>query len=454
MNKGVHIPLKIGDRIPGSTSDEPEWMQTLKCDGWGYQLESDADTKLREKQAHESNKEEQVDNAREQRKVLDNAANKAAEKAAAKKRKKGRGMEGLKAEKLATKKIEMAEAMKVAERAAKADKLSALAAIAVNNLVENPSDMQSTGIPNMACTCYFNVILQMLFSTPMMFSGILQMHNSDYDDIITALQNVFLEMSDTSKGAMVEKETLTTFFNSFGGFNETQKFDIGSQETPMETFMKVIDRCVKAAENRGLKDKAASWFRTMSFVTETFVQKNSLTGEVRKGVETGTVGMHFNATMGESMEVDMARMTNPDILREINFKWAPKETSDADLKKNFTDAPHYARDDYSSGSPYLVVEPNRTAVLSDLKTTGKWSFENHLELFGNVYDLMAVVVHQGKMVGVGHYFMFKRVGRKWWIYDDTTAQASSWQEVMKYAYGEFADYTANMLVYAKTVPAP
>ncbi|KAJ1467952.1 hypothetical protein T484DRAFT_1755507 [Baffinella frigidus] len=156
--------------------------------------------------------------------------------------------------------------------------------------------------------------------------------------------------------------------------------------------------------------------------------------------------------MGGSLEVDLAYMTNPDILREINFKWAPKETSEKDLKKNVTDAIHHARDEYSSDTPYFMVEPNRSA--SRFKTMGRWSFKNHLELFGNVYDLMAVVVHQGKMVGVGHYTMFKRVGGEWWLYDDSETVKSNWEEVMKYTYGGFEDYTANMLVYAKTVPAP
>ncbi|KAJ1463911.1 hypothetical protein T484DRAFT_1758486, partial [Baffinella frigidus] len=346
MNKGVHIPLKIGDKIPGVVPEvgEPEWMHTVS-EGWGYQLESDADTKLREKQAHESNEEEQTDNALEQRKVSDNEANKAAEKAAAKKRKKGRGKAeklAMEAEKLATEKIEMAEAMKVAERAAKADKLDALAAIAVNNLVENPSNIQSTGIPREGCTCFFNVLLQVLFAMPYVLSNILQMDNSKHDDIITALQNVFLEMSDTSKGAMVEQETLETFFYRFKGFdNEEDAFNISLQETPAEAAMKLIERCQKAAVKRGLEGNGANWFKEISSVTCETIKTNCQTGEVRVVRGDGTPFLEITLpTMGGSVQKDLIQKVKDELAGTVvPFKWAPEDATEEETAK-IPDLPH------------------------------------------------------------------------------------------------------------------
>ncbi|KAJ1464289.1 hypothetical protein T484DRAFT_1869988 [Baffinella frigidus] len=459
MHQGVYEHLNTGDRIPGSVGDG--WW-TIVPSWWGFEEQSPVDKKLSEKQKSESNKEEEVDNAREQRKVLDNAAEKATEKAAkaeAKKRKNFGDMDGVKAarvaEKLANEKIAMAEAVKVVERAAKADKLSALAAIAVNNLAETPSKMQSTGIPNPGCTCFFNVLLQVLFSMPYVLSNILQMDNSKHDDIITALQNVFLEMSDTSKGAMVEQETLETFFRRFGGFNnEEDTFNIYAQETPVEAAMKLIERCEKAAVNRGLEGAGAKWFRNISYVKCETTKTNCQTGEVR--VVRGD-GMPFlpitRPTMGGSVQKDLTKQLQAELVKkDLVFKWAPKDATEEETAK-IPDLPHKVAYELDSITKNLVVDIHRSTGFLE-KTEGGYSFSRKLDLFKRKYNLQSVVVHDGTTIQSGHYIAFKIVGGTWWKYDDKHVTESTWDQVMDYGFGGRPGSTASMLVYGKTVSAP
>ncbi|KAJ1464288.1 hypothetical protein T484DRAFT_1869993 [Baffinella frigidus] len=458
MYEGVYKPLKTGDRVPGSVLrvGGADW-ETRVGVWWEFKKESPADTKLREKQDRESNTEKEVDNAVEQRKVLDNAAKKA-EKAVDKKRKKIGTMDQIKAareaEKLANEEIAMAAAMKVAERAAKADKLSALAAITVNNLTETPSNMQSIGIQNLACTCFFNVILQVFFSIPEVLSNILQMDNYKHDDIITALQNVFLEMSDTSKGAMVEQETLATFFFRFGGFHKVEdKFSIFTQETPVETAMKLIERCEVAAQKRGLEGAEANWFRNISYVTCKTTYTNCQTKETRVKYTDGTPFLEITLpTIGGSVQKDLTKKLKEQLeMQEVTFKWTPKDTS-AEETEEYPDLPHGVTYKLDSVTKYLVVDITRST--GGNKTAGVYSFGRKLDVFGHKYDLQSVVVHDGMSIQSGHYIAFKIVGGEWWKYDDTHVTPSNWEQVMDYGFGRRDWYTASMLVYGKTVPAP
>ncbi|KAJ1465904.1 hypothetical protein T484DRAFT_1863188 [Baffinella frigidus] len=455
MYEGVY---KVGDKIPVHTG---ECLQCFLTAGWGIIPPpplSSADEKLRKKQKSDSNKEEEVDKAREQRKVSDNAAEKAA-KDEAKKRKNFGDMAGIKAakvaEKLANEKIARAEEVKVAERAAKADKLSALAAIAVKNLAETPSDMQSTGIPNLGCTCFFNVLLQVLFKMPYVFSNILQMDNSKHDDIITALQNVFLEMSDTSDGVLVEQETLETFFHRFGGFNnEEDTFNIYAQETPAEAAMKLIERCEKAAVNRGLEGADANWFRNISYVKCKTTYTNCQTDETRVKY---TDGMPFLAitspTIDGSVQKDLIKKVEDELAgTAVEFKWAPKDATDEETAK-IPNLPHNVAYKSDSTTDNLVVDIHRNTGLID-KTLGCYGFGRKLNLFGCEYSLQSVVVHDGMTIQSGHYIAFKIVGGTWWKYDDKHVTESTWDQVMYYGFGERPGSTASMLVYGKTVSAP
>ncbi|KAJ1469109.1 hypothetical protein T484DRAFT_1852767 [Baffinella frigidus] len=339
-----------------------------------------------------------------------------------------------------------------AERVAKArtDRLSALAAIAVNNLAETPSNMPSIGIPNQACTCYFNTVFQVLFSISLVLSNILQMDNYKHDDIITALQNVFLEMSDTSKGAVVEQETLEAFFFRFGGFHkEAEKFDTGSQETPVETAMKLIERCEAAAVKRGLKGAETNWFKDVFDVQETTTKTNCQTREVR--VVPGD-GMPFLAitlpTMGGSVEKDLTnKLTEQSQTQEAHFKWAPIGTSDEETK-TYPDLPHGVTYELYSNTPNLVVDITRSTGIEKMK--GVYSFGRKLDVFGHTYNLQSVVVHYGKSIRSGHYIAFKIMGGEWWKYDDTHVTQSSWEQGMDYGFGGREDYTANLLVYTKS----
>ncbi|KAJ1464638.1 hypothetical protein T484DRAFT_1868356 [Baffinella frigidus] len=334
------------------------------------------------------------------------------------------------------------------------DRLSALAAIAVNNLAENPSNMPSIGILNLACTCYFNVIFQVFFSIPMVLSIILQMDNYKHDDIITALQNVFLEMSDTSKGAVVEPKTLWAFFSCFGGFHkETDTFSIISQEPPVETAMKLIDRCEAAAQKRGLKGAEANWFKNISYVQETTTKTNCQTRETRVVYGDGTPFLAITLpTMGGSVAKDISnQLAAHSQMQEIIFKWTPMDTSEEETE-TYPDLPHGVTYAVYSDTEYLVLDIGRSTG-SD-KTEGIYEFDRELVVFGRTYTLQSVVVHYGKSIRSGHYLAFKIVGGVWWKYDDTFVTQSCWDQVMEYGFGGCDEYTANMLVYVKTVPAP
>ncbi|KAJ1467951.1 hypothetical protein T484DRAFT_1755506 [Baffinella frigidus] len=188
----VPIDLKIGDVVPGPKLPKglSDWADKVQC--W-WEVTADtavpefpdssessplqpheltcvcptcrgarADDKVRRKQERDADTEKNVDNAAKLRKSVAKEANTRS--------KKFGDMDQIKAAREEEARVAKADRVaktdrEEAERVAKArtDRLNALTAGVVPKLAEPPFTMKSIGIPNLACTCYFNTIFQVLF---------------------------------------------------------------------------------------------------------------------------------------------------------------------------------------------------------------------------------------------------------------------------------------------------